>query len=45
MVTQTPDYVPAYVQLGQLLTRLEREDEREKHHFFLAVTVFGADCE
>jgi Tfp pilus assembly protein PilF len=22
-----PDYVPAYVQLGQLLTRLEREDD------------------
>jgi Flp pilus assembly protein TadD len=22
-----PDYVPAYVQLGQLLTRLEREEE------------------
>jgi Flp pilus assembly protein TadD len=22
-----PDYVPAYVQLGQLLARLEREDE------------------
>jgi tetratricopeptide (TPR) repeat protein len=27
VVAMAPDYVPAYVQLGQLLTRLEREDE------------------
>jgi Tfp pilus assembly protein PilF len=27
-----PDYVPAYQQLGQLLTRLEREDEA-KHAY------------
>ena len=27
LVVLDPDYVPAYVQLGQLLARLEREDE------------------
>jgi Flp pilus assembly protein TadD len=27
VTTKAPDYVPAYVQLGQLLTRLNREDD------------------
>ncbi len=27
VVAKTPDYVPVYVQLGQMLTRLEREEE------------------
>ena len=27
VVAMAPDYVPTYVQLGQLLTELEREDE------------------
>ena len=27
VVAKAPDYVPAYVQLGQMLTRLDREEE------------------
>jgi len=33
-----PDYVPAYQQLGQLLTRLEREDEA-KHAYSTGIAA------
>ncbi len=38
VVATAPDYVPSYVQLGQLLTRLEREDEA-KHVYHRGIAA------
>jgi Tfp pilus assembly protein PilF len=38
VVAMAPDYVPTYVQLGQLLTELEREDEA-RHVYRSGITA------